>query len=97
MRSLQVQNIAGNLKNGLKAVLKQVKDSEGQIILFIDEIHTIVGAGKTEGAMDAGNMLKPMLARGELYCIGATTLDEYRMYIEKDPALGTSFPTSTGT
>ena len=75
----------------LQAVLKQVKDSEGQIILFIDEIHTIVGAGKSDGAMDAGNMLKPMLARGELHCIGATTLDEYRMYIEKDPALERRF------
>ena len=79
------------MKNVCKQCLKQVKDSEGQIILFIDEIHTIVGAGKTEGAMDAGNMLKPMLARGELHCIGATTLDEYRMYIEKDPALERRF------
>ncbi|MER2027802.1 MAG: AAA family ATPase [Solibacillus sp.] len=81
----------GQFEERLKSVLKQVKDSDGRIILFIDEIHTIVGAGKTDGAMDAGNMLKPMLARGELHCIGATTLDEYRMYIEKDPALERRF------
>src|SRR5699024_9834900 len=77
----------------LKAVLSEVQKSEGQIILFIDELHTIVGAGKTDGAMDAGNLLKPLLARGELHCIGATTLDEYRKYIEKDPALERRFQT----
>ncbi len=81
----------GEFEERLKAVLDEVKKSDGQIILFIDEIHTIVGAGKTEGAMDAGNMLKPMLARGELHCIGATTLDEHRQYIEKDPALERRF------
>ena len=81
----------GEFEERLKSVLNEVKKSEGRIILFIDELHTIVGAGKTDGAMDAGNLLKPMLARGELHCIGATTLDEYREYIEKDPALERRF------
>src|ERR1700730_12029611 len=83
----------GEFEERLKAVLKEIQTSEGQIILFIDELHTVVGAGKAEGAMDAGNLLKPMLARGELHCIGATTLDEYRKYIEKDAALERRFQT----
>ncbi len=87
----------GEFEERLKAVLAEVKKSDGQIILFIDELHTIVGAGKTDGAMDAGNLLKPMLARGELHCIGATTLDEYRKYIEKDPALERRFQPVTVT
>ena len=81
----------GEFEERLKSVLEEVKSSDGQIILFIDELHTIVGAGKTEGSMDAGNLLKPMLARGELHCVGATTIDEYRKYIEKDPALERRF------
>ncbi len=83
----------GEFEERLKAVLKEVQSAEGRIILFIDELHTVVGAGKAEGAMDAGNLLKPMLARGELHCIGATTLDEYRKYIEKDAALERRFQT----
>lgn len=81
----------GEFEERLKAVLGEIKKQNGRMLLFIDELHTIVGAGKTEGSMDAGNLLKPMLARGELHCIGATTLDEYRKYIEKDPALERRF------
>src|SRR5213076_3132348 len=81
----------GEFEDRLKAVLKEIADAEGQIVLFIDELHTIVGAGAAEGAIDAGNMLKPMLARGELRAVGATTLDEYRKHIEKDPALERRF------
>ena len=81
----------GEFEERLKAVLKEVQEAQGEIILFIDELHTVVGAGKAEGAMDAGNLLKPMLARGELHCIGATTLDEYRQHIEKDAALERRF------
>ncbi|MGB7531347.1 MAG: AAA family ATPase, partial [Bacilli bacterium] len=83
----------GEFEERLKAVLNNIKESDGRIILFIDEIHLIVGAGRAEGALDAGNMLKPMLARGEIHCIGATTLNEYRMYIEKDRALERRFQT----
>src|SRR6185503_1258741 len=83
----------GEFEERLKAVLKEVQSAEGRIILFIDELHTVVGAGKAEGSMDAGNLLKPMLARGELHCIGATTLDEYRKNIEKDAALERRFQT----
>lgn len=81
----------GEFEERLKSVLNELAKEEGQVILFIDEIHTIVGAGKSDGAMDAGNMLKPALARGELHCVGATTLDEYRKYIEKDAALERRF------
>src|SRR5438093_1242559 len=81
----------GEFEERLKAVLKEITDAQGQIILFIDELHTVVGAGASEGSMDASNMLKPMLARGELHTVGATTLDEYRKYIEKDPALERRF------
>ena len=91
LSALVVAKFRGEFEERLKAVLKEVKESDGRIILFIDEIHMLVGAGKTDGAMDAGNMLKPMLARGELHCIGATTLNEYREYIEKDSALERRF------
>src|SRR5690625_6783794 len=86
----------GEFEERLKSVLNELAREEGQIILFIDELHTVVGAGKADGAMDAGNMLKPALARGELHCVGATTLDEYRQYIEKDAALERRFQREIG-
>ena len=87
VRLSQATKYRGEFEERFKAVVEEIKKSEGRIILFIDELHNIVGAGKSDGAMDAGNLLKPMLARGELHCIGATTLNEYRQYIEKDAAL----------
>jgi ATP-dependent Clp protease ATP-binding subunit ClpB len=91
-----VLSYRGEFEERLKAVLAEAKSAEGGILLFIDEMHTLVGAGKADGAMDGANLLKPMLARGELHCIGATTLDEFRQHVEKDAALETSIPTGDG-